>query len=86
MGRALELDPLSPNKLNALAATLYRAGRYDEALEHFREVPDPDANGRRTTLIPDRARLTLRRITRCLANGARHLNGWTEPFASETDS
>jgi tetratricopeptide (TPR) repeat protein len=40
----LELDPLTPNKQNSLGATFYRAGRYDEALEQFREVPDPDAN------------------------------------------
>jgi tetratricopeptide (TPR) repeat protein len=44
MRHALALDPLSPNKKNSLAATFYRAGRYDEALRHFREVPDPDAN------------------------------------------
>jgi TolB-like protein/DNA-binding winged helix-turn-helix (wHTH) protein len=44
MRRALALDPLSPNKKNSLAATLYRASRYDEALRYFREVPDPDAN------------------------------------------
>jgi len=41
---ALELDPLSPNKQNSLAATFYRARRYDEALQYFRQVPDPDAN------------------------------------------
>jgi len=27
-----------------LGATFYRAARYDEALEHFREVPDADVN------------------------------------------
>ena len=43
MKRALEIDPLSANKQNSLAATFYRARRYDEALEHFRRVPDPDA-------------------------------------------
>src|SRR5207253_10818201 len=42
MRRALELDPLSPNKQNTLGASLYRAGRYDEALPYFLEVPDPD--------------------------------------------
>jgi tetratricopeptide (TPR) repeat protein len=40
----LELDPLSSNKQNSLGATFYRAARYDEALEHFREVPDADVN------------------------------------------
>lgn len=43
MQRALELDPLVPERQFSLAATFYRAGRYDEALQHFREVPDPDA-------------------------------------------
>jgi tetratricopeptide (TPR) repeat protein len=47
MRRALELDPLSPNKQNSLAATFYRAGRYDEALQYLRQVPDPDANSER---------------------------------------
>lgn len=41
---ALDLDPLAPNKQNSLAATYYRAGRYDEALRLFRDIPDPDAN------------------------------------------
>jgi TolB-like protein/DNA-binding winged helix-turn-helix (wHTH) protein len=44
---ALELDPLSSNEQHSLAATLYRAGRYDEALQYFHEVPDPDANSER---------------------------------------
>jgi len=44
MKLALELDPLSSNKQNSLGATFYRAARYDEALEHFREVPDADVN------------------------------------------
>jgi len=44
MRRALDLDPLSPNKLNSLAANLYRAGQYDEALRYFQQVPDPDFN------------------------------------------
>src|SRR5260370_36112625 len=47
MKRAPEPDPLTPNKQNSLGATFYRAGRYDEALEQFREVPDPDANSER---------------------------------------
>jgi tetratricopeptide (TPR) repeat protein len=44
MKHAQELDPLSPNKQQSLGATLYLAGHYDEALQQFREVPDPDAN------------------------------------------
>ena len=43
MQRAVELDPLVPERRYSLAATFYRAGRYDEALRHFRLVPDPDA-------------------------------------------
>lgn len=42
--RALELDPLLPSPQNSLAAILYRAGRYAEALQYLRQVPDPDAN------------------------------------------
>jgi TolB-like protein/DNA-binding winged helix-turn-helix (wHTH) protein len=42
MRRALELDPLSPNKQTSLAGTLYRAGRYHDALQYFLQVPDPD--------------------------------------------
>jgi TolB-like protein/DNA-binding winged helix-turn-helix (wHTH) protein len=44
MRQALALDPLSPNKMNSLGATFYRARRYDEALRYLAEVPDPDAN------------------------------------------
>jgi len=44
MKRALELDPLAGNKHNSLGAALFLAGRYDEALEQFRQTPDPDAN------------------------------------------
>src|SRR2546427_8340406 len=29
---------------NSLAATLHRAGRYDEALQYFSDLPDPDLN------------------------------------------
>jgi len=42
--RALAIDPLSPNYQSALGFTLYRAGRYEEALRYLREVPDPDAD------------------------------------------
>lgn len=41
---ATQLDPLTSHHQNSLGAVLYCAGRYDEALQHFREVPDPDAN------------------------------------------
>src|SRR5262249_13296020 len=44
MKRARELDPLSAGIQNALGAAFYWAGRYDEALQQFREVPDPDVN------------------------------------------
>ena len=44
MQRAVELDPLAPAKRNSLAGVLYGAGRYDEALEYYRDVPDPDFN------------------------------------------
>ena len=45
MQRAVDLDPLVPERRYGLAATFYRAGRYDEALQHFRLVRDdhPDA-------------------------------------------
>lgn len=44
MRRALELDPFGANKQNSLASTLARAGRYDEALQAYHDVPDPDFN------------------------------------------
>jgi tetratricopeptide (TPR) repeat protein len=44
MQRAVELDPLASNKQNSLAGALYRAGRYDEALRYYRDIPDPDFN------------------------------------------
>jgi tetratricopeptide (TPR) repeat protein len=44
MQRAVELDPLAPSKQNSLAGAFYRAGRYDEALQYYREIPDPDFN------------------------------------------
>jgi len=44
MRRAVELDPLDPNKQNSLATTLFRAGRYDDALQYYRDIPDPDFN------------------------------------------
>lgn len=47
MKRARQLDPLSSNKQTSLGATLFWAGRYDEALEQYTEVPDPDANSER---------------------------------------
>jgi TolB-like protein/DNA-binding winged helix-turn-helix (wHTH) protein len=58
MQRAVEIDPLSPNYQIALGFTLYRAGRYDEALRYLREVPDPhgDSEGshRRIAAIYER--------------------------------
>lgn len=47
MKRARELDPLSPNTQNSLGAAYYWAGRDDEALREFSQVPDPDANSER---------------------------------------
>lgn len=47
MNRALDLDPLSPSKRNALGAALYWARRYDDALRVFAAVPDGDANTER---------------------------------------
>jgi tetratricopeptide (TPR) repeat protein len=44
MKRARELDPLTPGVQNALGAAFYWARRYDEALQQFREAPDPDLN------------------------------------------
>jgi TolB-like protein/DNA-binding winged helix-turn-helix (wHTH) protein/Tfp pilus assembly protein PilF len=44
MQRAVELDPLAPAKRNSLAGVLYQAGRYDEALQYYRDISDPDFN------------------------------------------
>ncbi len=44
MQRALELDPFEGNKRNSLGAALFLARRDDEALEQFRQTPDPDVN------------------------------------------
>jgi TolB-like protein/DNA-binding winged helix-turn-helix (wHTH) protein len=43
MKRARELDPLSSHTLTSLGTALYYAGRYDEALEQYREVPEGTA-------------------------------------------
>ena len=45
--RAEELDPLTPKKKNNLGVALYFAGRYDEALQWFHLVPDPDLDSER---------------------------------------
>ena len=47
MKRARELDPLSPNTQHSLGVAYYFAGRFDQALEEFRQVPDPDGNSER---------------------------------------
>ncbi len=47
MARALDLDPLSPSKRNSLGAAFYWAGRYEDALRTFQDVPDGDANTER---------------------------------------
>ncbi len=47
MDRALDLDPLSSSKRNSLGAAFYWAGRYEDALRTFQDVPDGDANTER---------------------------------------
>ncbi len=47
MQRAVELDPFEGNKRNSLGVALFFARRYDEALEQYRQVPDPDVNSER---------------------------------------
>lgn len=47
MKRARELDPLSPNTQHSLGVAFYFAGRFDEALEQLRQIPDPDGNSER---------------------------------------
>jgi len=44
---ALQLDPLNPQLRNNAGVTLYYARRYDEAMEQFHQVPDPDVASRR---------------------------------------
>ena len=84
MKRALELDPLSPNKQNSLAATFYRAGRYDEALQYLHQVPDPDANSerrhRRIAAIYERKEMWSEAMAELLT--ALRLAGRTEIAAS----
>jgi lipoprotein NlpI len=45
--RALQLDPLNSPLKNNAGVTLYFAGRYDEAIEQFQQVSDPDLNSSR---------------------------------------
>ncbi len=72
MQRAVELDPLVPERRYSLAATFYRAGRYDEALQHFRLVPDPDPHAeihhlRIATILERQGRLPEATAERVLA-------------------
>ena len=51
---AQQLDPLNPLLRNNAGVTLYFAGRYDEAIEQFQQVSDPDLNsGRRHRFLAD---------------------------------
>jgi TolB-like protein/DNA-binding winged helix-turn-helix (wHTH) protein/tetratricopeptide (TPR) repeat protein len=52
--RALQLDPLNPQLRTHAGVTFYYAGRYDEAIEQFHQVSDPDLySGKRHRILAE---------------------------------